>query len=95
MEAILTPNTALARFANLCGQLRFQIRWTQAPRIPATSVLGHMFIVATFAYFFSLSVDACTARANNNFFCGLFHDLPELLTRDIISRSSSPWPACP
>ena len=91
MEAILTPNTALARLANLCGQLRFQIRWTQAPRIPATSVLGHMFIVATFAYFFSLSVDACTARANNNFFCGLFHDLPELLTRDIIS----PWPACP
>ncbi|WP_165174772.1 HD domain-containing protein [Desulfovibrio sp. ZJ369] len=85
MEAMLTPNTALARLANLCGQLRFQIRWTQAPRIPATSVLGHMFIVAAFAYFFSLSVDACTARANNNFFCGLFHDLPELLTRDIIS----------
>lgn len=85
MEAMLTPNTALARLANLCGQLRFQIRWTRAPRIPATSVLGHMFIVATFAYFFSLSVGSCTARANNNFFCGLFHDLPELLTRDIIS----------
>ncbi len=85
MKAMLTPNTALARLANLCGQLRFQIRWTQAPRIPATSVLGHMFIVAAFAYFFSLSVHACTARANNNFFCGLFHDLPELLTRDIIS----------
>lgn len=85
MEAMLTPNTALARLANLCGQLRFQIRWTQAPRIPATSVLGHMFIVAAFAYFFSLSVSSCTARANNNFFCGLFHDLPELLTRDIIS----------
>lgn len=85
MQAMLTPNTALARLANLCGQLRFQIRWTQAPRIPATSVLGHMFIVAAFAYFFSLSVRACTARANNNFFCGLFHDLPELLTRDIIS----------
>ncbi|MDR3362436.1 MAG: HD domain-containing protein [Desulfovibrio sp.] len=85
MDAILTPNTALARLANVCGQLRFQIRWTQAPRIPATSVLGHMFVVAAFAYLFSLSVEACTARANNNFFCGLFHDLPELLTRDIIS----------
>ncbi|MBQ4567413.1 MAG: HD domain-containing protein [Desulfovibrio sp.] len=85
MQAILTESSALARLANLCGQLRFQIRWTQAPRIPATSVLGHMFIVAAFSYFFSLSVRACTARANNNFFCGLFHDLPELLTRDIIS----------
>lgn len=85
MKEILTENSSLARLANLCGQLRFQIRWTQAPRIPATSVLGHMFIVAAFSYFFSLSVDACMARSNNNFFCGLFHDLPELLTRDIIS----------
>lgn len=85
MTAILTPDTALSRLANLSGQLRFQIRWTQAPRVPATSVLGHMFIVAAFAYFFSLSVNACTARSVNNFFCGLLHDLPEVLTRDIIS----------
>lgn len=85
MDPLLIPGTALGRFANLCGQLRFQIRWTQAPRIPATSVLGHMFIVASLGYFFSLVVDACPARSANNFFCGLFHDLPELLTRDIIS----------
>lgn len=76
---------APARFAGFCGQLRFQIRWTQTPRIPATSVLGHMFLVACFAYFSSLTLGACGARRINNFFCGLFHDLPELLTRDIIS----------
>ena len=85
MPDIVAGSTALARFANICGQLRFQIRWTQAPRIPATSVLGHMFIVAAYAYFFSQSIGACRARAINNFFCGLLHDLPELLTRDIIS----------
>lgn len=85
MDSLLIPTTALGRFANLCGQLRFQIRWTQAPRIPATSVLGHMFIVAALGHFFSLAVEACPARCVNNFFCGLFHDLPELLTRDIIS----------
>lgn len=85
MPDIVKGNTALARFANICGQLRFQIRWTQAPRIPATSVLGHMFIVAAYAYFFSQSIGACRARAINDFFCGLLHDLPELLTRDIIS----------
>ncbi|MDR3319645.1 MAG: HD domain-containing protein [Desulfovibrio sp.] len=84
MEALLS-DSSLAKLANHCGQLRFQIRWTQIPRIPATSVLGHMFIVAAFSYFFSLSVNACRTRAVNNFFCGLFHDLPELLTRDIIS----------
>lgn len=85
MNEILDANSALGRFANFCGQLRFQIRWTQAPRIPPTSVLGHMFLVASYAYFASLTVEACPARRINNFFCGLLHDLPELLTRDIIS----------
>lgn len=78
-------DAALAGFANLCGQLRFQKRWSQTPRIPETSVMGHMFIVACFAYFLSLSLGACPARRVNNFFSGLFHDLPEMLTRDIIS----------
>ncbi len=44
-----------------------------------------MFIVAAYSWFFSMEVGACRARAQNNFFAGLFHDLPELLTRDIIS----------
>ncbi len=79
------PITNLAKFANLCGQLRFQKRWSQTPRIPETSVMGHMFIVACYAYMLSLALDCCPARRVNNFFCGLFHDLPELLTRDIIS----------
>ncbi|GFK93565.1 hypothetical protein NNJEOMEG_01399 [Fundidesulfovibrio magnetotacticus] len=77
--------TPVGHFAQVCGQLRFQKRWSQTPRIPETSVLGHLYIVACYAWFFSLSVGACKARAQNNFFGGLFHDLPELLTRDIIS----------
>ena len=81
----LPPATALARMANLSGQLRFQIRWAQTPRVPATSVLGHMFIVAVYAYLFSLYLGACDQRRINDFYCGLFHDLAELLTRDIIT----------
>ncbi|MES9996035.1 HD domain-containing protein [Desulfovibrio aminophilus] len=77
--------SVLGRFAGMCGHLRFQKRWSQTPRIPETSVLGHVFVVAAFAWFFSLEVGACRARRQNNFFSGLFHDLPELLTRDIIS----------
>lgn len=77
--------TPLGAFAQFCGQLRFQKRWSQLPLIPETSVLGHMFTVACYAYFFSLELNACRARKINNFYCGLFHDLPELLTRDIIS----------
>ncbi|WP_461208284.1 HD domain-containing protein [Desulfocurvus sp. DL9XJH121] len=84
-ELMEGTGSVLGRFAHLCGQLRFQTRWSQTPRIPETSVLGHLFIVAAYGYFFSLAVDACAMRRQNNFFAGLFHDLPEVLTRDIIS----------
>ncbi|NCC24893.1 MAG: HD domain-containing protein [Deltaproteobacteria bacterium] len=84
-ELMRAPDSPLGRFAHLCGQLRFQQRWSQTPRIPETSVLGHMFIVACFAYFFTMTIKGCRARLQNNFFAGLFHDVPELLTRDIIS----------
>ncbi len=85
LSHLLNQNTALGAFAHFCGQLRFQLRWSQEPRMPLTSVLGHMFFVAAMAYFVSIDIGACKVRAINNFFCGLFHDLPELLTRDIIS----------
>src|SRR5208337_3320962 len=49
------------------------------------SVLGHMLIVAVLSYLFSLQISACNKRCINNYFTGLFHDLPEVLTRDIIS----------
>ncbi|MUM76481.1 HD domain-containing protein [Pseudodesulfovibrio sp. F-1] len=84
-ELLDEESNVLGRFARMCGRLRFQKRWSQTPRVPETSVLGHLFIVATFSWFFSMEVGACRARAQNNFFAGLFHDLPELLTRDIIS----------
>ncbi len=84
-ELIGEGMTPLKSFVHQCGQLRFQKRWSQTPRIPETSVLGHMFVVACFAYFFSLAVQACPRQRANNYFAGLFHDLPELLTRDIIS----------
>jgi len=84
-EIIAPLSSPLKKFIFQCGQLRFQKRWSQTPRIPETSVLGHMFIVACYAYFFTLSMGGCTSMLINNFFSGLFHDLPELLTRDIIS----------
>ncbi len=75
----------LAHLIDISGRLRFQKRWAQTPRIPNTSVLGHMLIVAFLGYFYSIKVKACNKRVENNFFCALFHDLPEALTRDIIS----------
>ncbi len=74
-----------SNFLDLVGQLRFQQRWAQSPRVPKTSVMGHMLIVAMMSYFCSLELGACPKRLYNNYFAALFHDLPEVLTRDIVS----------
>ncbi|MFP4368028.1 MAG: HD domain-containing protein [Candidatus Kapaibacterium sp.] len=82
----------IVNFIDMVGQLRFQFRWAQIPRVPKTSVLGHTMLVACISYFFARENGACPQRLFNNFFGGLFHDLPEAVTRDIISpvkRSSS------
>jgi len=81
----MAMNKKISKIIDLSGRLRFQKRWAQTPRIPETSVLGHMLIVAILGYFYSLSTKACDGRLANNFFCALFHDFPEALTRDIIS----------
>lgn len=73
------------QFIDMCGELRFQIRWSHVHRVPRTSVLGHELLVATISYLVSMELGACSARTFNNYFTGLFHDLPEVLTRDISS----------
>jgi putative hydrolase of HD superfamily len=44
-----------------------------------------MLVVAMLSYFCSVQIGACNRRICNNFFAGLLHDLPEVLTRDIVS----------
>jgi putative hydrolase of HD superfamily len=78
-------NGKTRKFVDLVGKLRFQKRWAQSPRVPETSVMGHELVVAIMGYFCALKKDACPKRAINSFLTGLFHDLPEVLTRDIIS----------
>ncbi len=81
----------LGKLVNFCGQLRFQVRWAHLHRVPRTSVLGHLLLVAIITYIISLELGHetkqryCDKRLYSNFFTGLFHDLPEALTRDIIS----------
>lgn len=72
-------------FLDLCGQLRFQRRWSQSQRIPETSVLGHMLLVGVLSYLAMCEQEAANHRVANNFLAALFHDLPEVLTRDITS----------
>ncbi len=78
-------NPDLKKFLSLIGKLRYQQRWSRAVRTPNTSVMGHMLIVAIMSYFATLECGGCEKRLINNFFGGLFHDIPEVLTRDIVS----------
>lgn len=66
-------------------RLRFQTRWNQTPRVPRTSVLGHSYFVAALTLLMGRDLPLCPERTYNNFFSALFHDLPEAVTRDIIS----------
>lgn len=84
MRRIVTAQK-ISEFIDLCGQLRFQVRWGGMPRLPKTSVLGHMLMTACFTWLLTREIPACGRRLYNNFFGGLFHDLPEAVTRDIIS----------
>lgn len=81
----LINRLSVSNFIDLCGQLRYQIRWAQTPRVPQTTVLGHSMMVAVLSYFMTVDLPHCPKRIFNNFFCGIFHDLPEVVTRDIIS----------
>ena len=73
------------RFITEIERLRFQTRWNQTPRVPATNVLGHSYFVAVLTFLMSRTLRFAPHRVYNNFFAALFHDLPEAVTRDIIS----------
>lgn len=76
----------LQLFLSLIGKLRYQQRWAKAVRVPQTFVMGHMLVVAILSYFCALELEnPCDTRLVNSFIGGLFHDLPEVLTRDIVS----------
>lgn len=80
----------LARFTDLCGRLRFQLRWSQTPIVPPRPVLDHELLVAYLAY--ACALDTPTGDDRKDYwrryhacFGALFHDLPEVLTRDVIA----------
>lgn len=80
----------LSRFSDLCGRLRFQLRWSQTPILPPRPVLDHELLVAYLAYAAALDtqnpdLDSEHWRRYHAFFGALFHDLPEVLTRDVIA----------
>jgi putative hydrolase of HD superfamily len=85
VKEFITIREKLRNFVDMVGQLRYQKRWSNTPRIPETTVLGHMYTVALLSYLSIFEKSVCDRLKYNLFFGGLFHDLPEVLTRDIIS----------
>ena len=48
-------------------------------------MLGHLLVVGLLSWLIATEIGAGPRRRRNDFYGGLFHDLPEVLTRDIIS----------
>ncbi|UTC51864.1 HD family hydrolase [Treponema sp. OMZ 855] len=82
---LLTTRQQPYYFITEIEKLRFQTRWNQTPRVPATTVLGHSYFVAALVFLMSRTLKLAPHRLSMNFFAALFHDLPEAVTRDIIS----------
>ena len=57
------PRKETSDFLDLIGQLRFQQRWAQTPRIPETSVLGHMLIVAIISFLVTIHLNPCSRES--------------------------------
>ena len=85
MEHLKDRNDPLTHFINLVGQLRCQQRWARTPREPKTTVLGHCVFVANAVYLNDLDHGVSGLQIYNDFYSGLFHDLPEVLTKDVIT----------
>ncbi|MCQ2070670.1 MAG: HD domain-containing protein [archaeon] len=72
-------------FVDLIAQLRFQLRWARAPRIPNTTVLGHSLMVADAVLLNDLDKGVPDDQLYFDYYSALFHDVPEALTRDVIT----------
>ncbi len=77
--------SALYSLYTYVEKLKPQTRWAQTCRMPMTSVLGHCMYVAALAYFTCRELAVDDECLTDTFYAALFHDLPESLTRDIIS----------
>ena len=85
VREMATDRSATFNFVDLIGQLRFQQRWARTPRIPKTAVLGHSLMVANAMYLHDLDANVPDRQIYNDYYTGLFHDLPEVLTKDVIT----------
>jgi len=78
------PDSGLRAFVDLCGRLRFQERWSTTPVLPRCPVLDHELMVANLTYLVGLERDYPPEQILANYYAGLFHDLGEAMTRDIV-----------
>ena len=53
--------------------------------MPQTTVLGHSLIVANMMYLHDLDEGVSGRQIYNDYYTALFHDLPEVLTKDVIT----------
>ena len=79
------PESNELKILQKISKLRHQVRWIAYVHQKDCSVLGHLFDTAIFAYFMSIEEYGDEEVATRMFFMGIFHDVPEVWTKDIPS----------
>lgn len=79
------PESTIFKVLKSFSKLRNQNRWAAHPYNIETSVLGHLFDTAIWAYFMGLEKYQDENIAARMFFMGIFHDVAETWTKDIPS----------
>ena len=69
----------------IISNLRNQNRWAAFSYTVDCSVMGHLFDTAIFAYLMAIEKGFSEKVATKCFFIGIFHDIPEVFTKDIPS----------
>ncbi len=85
VSSMVDRDSGLSKFINIVGQLRFQQRWSRTPRIPKTTVLGHSLLVANMVFLNDVDNGVSGKTLYYDYYSALFHDLPEVLTKDVIT----------
>lgn len=83
-EDFINPDRPLFKLFQQFSRLKNQARWTACACSLKSSVLGHLFDTAMFAYLMALEEKPeDETYASKMFLMGLFHDIAEMWTKDI------------
>ncbi len=84
--------TDIERYILVIHRLASSFRWNRSVRRYPVSVLSHTYIITFFAYIIGHEENLSSDEITDMMLTGLFHDIPEAITGDIITPTKKSVP---